>query len=146
MEQRIAVLVSTVLGLLLLGVFATVARTGAKFVTLPLFVGAPLALSWDRLGFIGRGFVIANVLPMWAVVGWLYVVAPVRLCNFHLVEQQVAAGFGLLGAAVVLEVGMGALAFRGPGRPLRDAGSSGGLATATEFTVGSRVVDRRRTI
>ena len=83
-----------------------------KFVTLPLMVGVPLALSWDRLGAIGRGFVIANVLPMWAVVGWLYVVAPVRLCNFYLVEQQVAAGFGLLGAAVVLGVTVGALAFR----------------------------------
>lgn len=89
MEQRIAVLVSTVLGLLLLGVFATVARTAGS-----------------------RG-----------------------------TADEIAAG-----AAVVLEVGMGALAFRGPGRPLRDAGSSGGLATATEFTVGSRVVDRRRTI
>ena len=88
-----------------------------KFVTLPLMVGAPLALSWDRLGAIGRGFVIANVLPMWAVVGWLYVVAPVRLCNFYLVEQQVAAGFGLLGASVVLGVAVGALAFRGVGSP-----------------------------
>jgi hypothetical protein len=117
-----------------------------KFVTLPLMVGIPLALSWDRLGAIGRGFVIANVLPMWAVVGWLYIVAPVRLCNFYLVEQQVAAGLGLLGASVVLGVGMGALAFRGPGRPFRDAGSSGGLTTATDFTVGRRVVDRRRTI
>ena len=88
-----------------------------KFVTLPLMVGAPLALSWDRLGAIGRGFVIANVVPMWAVVGWLYIVAPVRLCNFYLVEQQVAAGFGLLGASVVLGVAVGALAFRGVGSP-----------------------------
>ncbi|HZN97808.1 MAG TPA: hypothetical protein VFB61_08770 [Gemmatimonadales bacterium] len=88
-----------------------------KFVTLPLMVGVPLALSWDRLGAIGRGFVIANVLPMWAVVGWLYIVAPVRLCNFYLVEQQVAAGFGLLGASVVLGVAVGALAFRGVGSP-----------------------------
>jgi hypothetical protein len=83
-----------------------------KFVTLPLFVGVPLALSWGRLGFIGRGFVVANVLPMWAVVGWLYVVAPVRLCNFYLVEQQVTAGLGLLGASVGLGVVLGALAFR----------------------------------
>ena len=83
-----------------------------KFVTLPLFVGVPLALSWHHLGFIGRGFVIANVLPMWAVVGWLYVVAPVRLCNFYLVEQQVTAGLGLLGASVSLGVVLGALAFR----------------------------------
>src|SRR5262245_23989153 len=49
-----------------------------KFTTLPPFVGAPLALSWRPLGSMGRGFVIANVLPMWAVVGWAYIAAPVR--------------------------------------------------------------------
>ena len=28
------------------------------------------------LGPMGRAFVIANVLPMWAVVGWAYIAAP----------------------------------------------------------------------
>ena len=84
----------------------------AKFVTLPLLVGAPLALSWGRLGGIGQAFVIANVLPMWAVVGWLYVAAPVRVCNFYLVEQQVVTGRGLLWISAGLGVMAGALAFR----------------------------------
>jgi hypothetical protein len=84
----------------------------AKFVTIPLLVGAPLALSWPRLGGIGRAFVIANVLPMWAVVGWLYVAAPVRVCNFYLVEQQVVAGRGLLWVSAGLGLLAGALAFR----------------------------------
>lgn len=84
----------------------------AKFVTLPLLVGAPLALSWRRLGPLGRGLVLGNVLPMWAVVGWMYVVAPVRVCNFYLVEQQVRAGAGLIVAAAVVGVVMGAMAFR----------------------------------
>jgi hypothetical protein len=84
-----------------------------KFITVPLFVGAPLALSWPRVGTIGRGFVIANVLPMWAVVGWLYLAAPVRVCNFYLVDQQVAAGSGLLAASIALGVLVGLLAFRG---------------------------------
>jgi hypothetical protein len=83
-----------------------------KFVTLPLLVGAPLTLSWSHVGAVGRGFVIANVLPMWAVVGWLYVVAPVRVCNFYLVEQQVSAGAALLAASVALAAGVGVLAFR----------------------------------
>jgi hypothetical protein len=89
-----------------------------KFISLPLFVGAPLALSWPQLGGLGRGFVIANVLPMWAVVGWLYVAAPTRVCNFYLVEQQVAAGIGLLGASAALALVVGSLAFRShvPGR------------------------------
>lgn len=83
-----------------------------KFTTLPVLVGAPLALSWQRLGTIGRGFVIANVLPMWAVVGWLYVAAPVRVCNFYLVDQQVIAGVGLLAASIGLGALVGVRAFR----------------------------------
>jgi hypothetical protein len=83
-----------------------------KFVSLPLFVGAPIALSWRALGFIGRGFVVVNVLPMWAVVGWLYLAAPVRVCNYYLVDQQIAAGAGLLWASTVLGIGFCALAFR----------------------------------
>ena len=74
----------------------------AKFVTLPLLVGAPLALSWSSLGTMGRGFVIANVLPMWAVVGWAYIAAPVRVCNYYLVDQQVIAGVALIGVSVAL--------------------------------------------
>jgi hypothetical protein len=84
----------------------------AKFVTLPLLVGAPLSLSWSRLGGMGRGFVIANVLPMWAVVGWLYLAAPVRVCNFYLVEQQAMAGAGLLASSIALAATVGCLAFR----------------------------------
>ena len=82
-----------------------------KFVSLPLFAGAPLVLSWRQLGTIGRGFVIANVLPMWAVVGWLYIAAPVRLCNYYLVDQQVAAGFGLLAVSTLAGILTCGLAF-----------------------------------
>ena len=74
----------------------------AKFVTLPLLVGAPLALSWSSLGTMGRGFVIANVLPMWAVVGWAYIAAPVRVCNYYLVDQQVITGVALIAVSVAL--------------------------------------------
>jgi hypothetical protein len=61
---------------------------------------------------MGRGFVIANVLPMWAVVGWLYLAAPVRVCNFYLVEDQAVAGAGLLAASIGLGLVAGGLAFR----------------------------------
>ena len=72
-----------------------------KFVSLPLLVGAPVALSWPELPFIGKGFLLANVLPMWAVVGWLYVAAPTRVCNYYLVDQQVVAGYGLIIASIM---------------------------------------------
>jgi hypothetical protein len=83
----------------------------AKFTTLPLLVGAPIALSWSPLGGMGRGFVVANVLPMWAVVGWLYIAAPVRVCNYYLVDQQVVAGAGLLSAAIAVGVATAVFAF-----------------------------------
>ena len=90
---------------------ASPAMEAAKFVTLPLFVGAPLALSWRSLGSMGRGFVIANVLPMWAVVGWAYAAAPVRVCNYYLVDQQVTAGVGLVSVSIALGVALGLLSF-----------------------------------
>ena len=90
---------------------ASPAMEVAKFVTLPLFVGAPLALSWGPLGSLGRGFVIANVLPMWAVVGWAYLAAPVRVCNYYLADQQVTAGSGLLWVSVALGVASAVTAF-----------------------------------
>src|SRR6185503_15917501 len=73
---------------------SVLASSGAevwKFVSLPLLVGIPAAISWRSLGGLGRGFVILNVLPMWTVVGWLYIAAPVRVCNYYLVDQQVVA-------------------------------------------------------
>jgi len=89
-----------------------------KFVSLPLFVGLSAALSWPALGIIGRGFVVVNVLPMWAVVGWLYVAAPVRVCNYYLIDQQVVAGKGLLWVSVSLAVVLCVSSFRS--LPLRN--------------------------
>jgi hypothetical protein len=83
-----------------------------KFVSLPLLVGVPAALSWQPLGALGRGFVVANVLPMWAVVGWLYIVAPVRVCNYYLVDQQVIAGRGLLWLSIAVGASICAASFR----------------------------------
>ena len=98
-------------------VLASPAMEVTKFVTLPLFVGAPLALSWRQLGGLGRGFVIANVLPMWAVVGWLYAAAPARVCNYYLVDQQVATGLGLLAASLALGLSACVWSFRPVARP-----------------------------
>ena len=94
---------------------ASPAMEAAKFVSLPIFVGVPLAVSWRQLGSLGRGFVLANVLPMWAVVGWLYIAAPVRVCNYYLVDQQVAAGTGLLWVSGIVGLVACALGFRSHG-------------------------------
>jgi hypothetical protein len=86
----------------------------AKFGSLPLLVGVPLALSWPRMGPIGRGFVLANAISMIAVVGWLYRESPVRLCSWYLVDQQVLLGNALLALALLAGVGWTLRAFTGP--------------------------------
>ncbi len=83
----------------------------AKFASLPLLVGLPLAVSWRPLGAIGRGFVLANFISMVAVVGWLYIVAPVRVCNNYLVNQQTVAGWLLVAIAGLLLLAWAAPAF-----------------------------------
>lgn len=75
-----------------------------KFVSLPLLVGVPLALSWRRLSLIGQGFVWSNFVSMLGVLAWLYLVAPVRVCNNYLVDQQALLGKGLFALALALFV------------------------------------------
>ncbi len=74
----------------------------AKFISMPFLVGAPLALAWERLSLIGRGFVWTNFFSMLAVLGWLYVVAPVRVCNSYLVGDQYEAGWWMIRLAIAL--------------------------------------------
>ena len=74
----------------------------AKFVSLPLLVGVPLALSWSRLPGVGKGFVVAHLLAMLLVLGWLYLQAPIRLCNNYLLGEQAILGHALLWLAGVI--------------------------------------------
>jgi len=100
-----------------------------KFCSLPLLVGLPLALSWQRVGPIGRSFVLANVISMVAVAGWLYRQSPVRLCNYYLIDQQVLLGDGLLALALLLGLVCTARAFIGsPSRALDRAGAGARVA------------------
>lgn len=80
---------------------AVPALDAAKFVSLSLGVGFALAVSWRPAGLIGRGIFLGNLLPMLAVVGWLYVAAPVRLCNAYLPGQQESTGRLLIGIGIL---------------------------------------------
>lgn len=87
----------------------------AKFTSLPLLVGLPLALAWKQLSLIGRGLVWTNFTSMLAVLGWLYVVAPVRVCNSYLVDAQASAGWWMVRLAILLFVCWLGSWFVGPG-------------------------------
>lgn len=73
-----------------------------KYVSLPLLVGVPLVLSWRRLHPIARGVVKIEFLTMLFRLGWIYLIAPDRLCNNYLLNEQeyLAQGFILLGFAL----------------------------------------------
>jgi hypothetical protein len=84
------------------GALANSLNEAAKFLSLPLLVGLPLGLAWKRLRIVGRSFVWTNAISMLAVLGWLYIIAPVRVCNNYLVDQQEIAGWWMVKLAVVL--------------------------------------------
>ena len=75
-----------------------------KFISIPLLIGVPLALSWNLLGPIVKGFFIANLLSMLVVLGWLYIHAPIRLCNNYLQQEQILLGYIFL---IIMFVGAG---------------------------------------
>jgi hypothetical protein len=79
----------------------------AKFVILPLLVGLPLGLSWQRLPALGRAFLGANSIPKLGAIGGLYLGAPTRLCAYYRLDQQTVAGWTLIAIAT----GLGALWF-----------------------------------
>lgn len=74
----------------------------AKFVTIPLLIGAPLAIGWPKAHPLLRGFLKAEAVSMLAVLAFLYTHAPVRICNAYLVDDQERLGFGFLMAAILL--------------------------------------------
>lgn len=74
----------------------------AKFITLPLLCGVPLALSWSRIGPVLRGFLKAQAISMLLFLSFLYTHAPLRICNSYLVDDQQRLGMGFAYAAAAL--------------------------------------------
>ncbi len=75
-----------------------------KFLTVPLLIGTPIALSWPRAGFVVRGVVLAEVVATSIRLGWLYLISPERLCSNYLLGDQQRLGKTLLvvGFAILL--------------------------------------------
>lgn len=93
----------------------------AKFITVPLLIGLPLSVSWPRMGFVLRGYLLSELIGMCFRLGWLYVVSPDRLCNRYLIDDQQRTGWYLIiaGFAILLWICARVL-FGGP-RPSRQA-------------------------
>lgn len=76
----------------------------AKFLSVPLLIGASIALSWPRAGFVVRGVVLIELIATMLRLGWLYLISPVRLCSNYLLDDQQRVGRILLvaGFAILL--------------------------------------------
>ena len=68
----------------------------------------PLVLAWKNIGPITKAFVVTNVISMLVVLAWLYIEAPVRLCNYYLIDEQQKLGMCLLYIAGLLALFLGA--------------------------------------
>ena len=76
----------------------------AKYLTLPFFVGIPLACSWSLLHPIARGVVKIEFLSMLFRLGWLYIISPDRLCNNYLINDQEFLGKGFLVIGIIVSI------------------------------------------
>lgn len=76
----------------------------AKFVTVPLLVGAPLAISWTRLNPVLRSLLKVKFISMLLFLGWLYVTAPDRLCTNYYQSDQILLGHLMIAIAGILAV------------------------------------------
>jgi hypothetical protein len=77
----------------------------AKYLSVPLLIGLPFALSWPRMGFVLRGMVLAELVATCFRLGWLYRISPVRLCNNYGLDDQQRLG------GILLALGAGLLAW-----------------------------------
>lgn len=97
----------------------------AKFVTLPLLLGLPLAAGWARAHPLLRAVLKAQAVSMAAVMAFLYTHAPARLCNSYLIGDQQMLGLGFLALAAGLAALWAAPLMTGPPvQPQGPAGSS----------------------
>lgn len=76
----------------------------AKFVSVPLLIGLPLALSWPRAGFVVRGVFLIELVATAIRLSRLYLRAPARLCSNYLVGDQQQLGQILLGIGVAISL------------------------------------------
>lgn len=75
----------------------------AKYLSVPLVIGLPFAVSWPHMGFVVRGVFLAEFVATFFRLGWLYLISPIRLCNNYALDDQqrlggymLAIGGGLL--------------------------------------------------
>ncbi|MCL4186772.1 MAG: hypothetical protein KJZ85_04135 [Rhodobacteraceae bacterium] len=92
---------------------AAPAVAAVRTASLVFLAGLPLGWGWAQAGPVLRLFVLANAAAMLAVMGWIELVVPARLCNSYLLADQRNLGLGLLVLAGVVVAGAALRALAG---------------------------------
>lgn len=82
-----------------------------KFLSLPFFAGIPLRDSWSKLGFNGKKVIILIFTALFYIAGFLYIKAPVQLCNNYLLIDQITLGWGYMTMAICFSIYLVYIAF-----------------------------------
>lgn len=74
-----------------------------KFISLPL-AGLALRDSWSKIGLLVKQYILYGFTLMFIGMGWLYISAPIQLCNNYLLIEQITLGWGFLTTAICMIV------------------------------------------
>lgn len=82
-----------------------------KFISLPFLVGVPLRDSWKKIGSGSKKIVFTVFTALFYVMGFLYIKAPIQLCNNYLLIDQITLGWGYMTMAICFSIYLIYLAF-----------------------------------
>ncbi|MCR2823499.1 hypothetical protein [Lederbergia panacisoli] len=75
-----------------------------KFISLPFLAGIPLRDSWKKISSKWKNVIFISFTIMFIGMGWLYIFAPVQLCNNYLLIQQITLGWGFMTMAICMVI------------------------------------------
>lgn len=89
-----------------------------KFISLPFLAGLPLRDSWIKISPMGKKAVIVMFTLLFYIMGFLYIKAPVQLCNNYLLIDQITLGWGYMTMAICFSIYLFYLAFINKNEPV----------------------------
>ncbi|PWU67621.1 hypothetical protein [Gracilibacillus dipsosauri] len=75
-----------------------------KFVSLTFFAGIPLRDSWSKVPSSAKQWLFVLILVLFTVMGVLYILSPVQLCNNYLLVEQVTLGWGFITMGICIMI------------------------------------------
>lgn len=73
-----------------------------KFFSLPFLAGVPLRDSWGKVSLLVKKIFFISFTIVFLVMGVLYIMAPIQLCNNYLLIDQIILGWGFLTTSFVM--------------------------------------------